>query len=257
MNIPYRLLFTAPLYAALFLFSAQAFSFELSGGSTAFTSEYVFRGVSQTDEKMAVQGGLDFDLGGGAYLGVWASNVDFAAGANQEVEASTTSTSVYSGPSLELDVILGISFPLGEDMTADAGVIFYEYPGSEDDEDYAEAYFSISRDDWTVGINYSNDYFGGNDTYFYLYGDYTLALTEKASLSLHIGYNSFDDEQSFDSFFGSADDSEDTYLDYSITVSQEFFGMDVSLMFVDTDIDADICEDWCEGRAVLTISKGF
>lgn len=255
---------SASLCAFLFGLSAPVFSFELTGGSTAFTSDYVFRGISQTDEQIAVQSGLDFDLGGGAYLGLWASNVDFADGADQLVtvtEASVStpaSVSVSTGPSLELDIVLGISFPLGESgITADAGVIFYEYPGGNADEDYAEAYFSAGADNWTVGLNYSNDYFGGNDAYFYVYGDYTAALTEKINLNLHVGWNSFDDEESFDSFFGSADNSEDTYTDWSVSVSQEFQGLEFDLRYQDTDIDSDICEAWCEGRVVFTVSKSF
>ena len=42
------------------------------------TSDYVFRGVSQTQEDPAIQGGIDATYGIG-YAGVWASNVDFGA----------------------------------------------------------------------------------------------------------------------------------------------------------------------------------
>ena len=49
-------------------------------GNVGLTTDYVFRGISQTDEKPAIQGGLDYAHSSGAYAGVWASNVDFNDG---------------------------------------------------------------------------------------------------------------------------------------------------------------------------------
>ena len=46
--------------------------------NVTFTTDYVFRGISQTDEKFAVQGGFDWSSEPtGIYAGAWASNVDF------------------------------------------------------------------------------------------------------------------------------------------------------------------------------------
>ena len=41
-----------------------------------FATDYLFRGVSQTDNKAAVQGSFDYKHPIGAYLGIWGSNVD-------------------------------------------------------------------------------------------------------------------------------------------------------------------------------------
>src|SRR2546428_12277993 len=41
-----------------------------------FFSDYVFRGISYTRERGAVQGGFDYSHSSGIYLGVWASNVN-------------------------------------------------------------------------------------------------------------------------------------------------------------------------------------
>ncbi|MDD3529832.1 MAG: TorF family putative porin, partial [Gallionellaceae bacterium] len=42
-------------------------------GNLAFVSDYAFRGISQTDEDPAIQGGFDYAHASGFYLGVWGS----------------------------------------------------------------------------------------------------------------------------------------------------------------------------------------
>jgi uncharacterized protein (TIGR02001 family) len=74
------------------------------------TSEYVFRGISQTDEDPAIQG--SFGLGYGMfYAGAWASNVDFGDDAQ-----------------IEVDYYAGFK-PTFDKFTFDFGVIYYDYPG--------------------------------------------------------------------------------------------------------------------------------
>ena len=68
-------------------------------GSVALTSDYVFRGVSQTDGKPALQGGIEFASEGGFYAGAWGSNVSWLS------DLSTTAAPISS--SLELDVYGG------------------------------------------------------------------------------------------------------------------------------------------------------
>src|SRR5690606_38862768 len=44
--------------------------------NVSLATDYVYRGISQTDEEPAVQGGLDWEHETGLYLGIWASNID-------------------------------------------------------------------------------------------------------------------------------------------------------------------------------------
>jgi uncharacterized protein (TIGR02001 family) len=95
------------------------------------TSDYVFRGVSQTQEDPAIQGGVDATYGIG-YAGVWASNVDFGA----------------DDPTAEIDLYAGIRPTFG-DATVDLGVLYYGYvkdkgltPGSYS---YTEFKAAVSR----------------------------------------------------------------------------------------------------------------
>lgn len=85
-------------------------------GSAVLLSDYVFRGVTQTQGKPAVQATVDLVHAGGAYLGVFGSSVSNAAYNNS------------SG--VEVDLYAGYRFALGEASNIDAGVVTYWYPGA-------------------------------------------------------------------------------------------------------------------------------
>ena len=68
-------------------------------GSVALVSDYRFRGVSQTDKGMAVQGGITATHESGAYVGTWASNLG--------------GWGRFGGSNMELDLFAGYAIPLG------------------------------------------------------------------------------------------------------------------------------------------------
>jgi uncharacterized protein (TIGR02001 family) len=86
-------------------------------------SQYVFRGLTQTDEKPAVQGGFDYAYNFGpasAYVGTWASNISWLRDSGQ-----------YSSSSLEWDWYGGVRGNIGaSDFTYDVGYLYYYYPGT-------------------------------------------------------------------------------------------------------------------------------
>ena len=71
-------------------------------GNVALTTDYRFRGISQSDESPAIQGGFDFEHDSGFYLGAWGSSVDF-----------DTNGAGYDG-CLELDLYGGFSNSFGD-----------------------------------------------------------------------------------------------------------------------------------------------
>ena len=119
-------------------------------------SDYVFRGVSQTQEDPQIFGGVDATYGIG-YAGVWASNVDFGA----------------DDPTAEIDLYAGVKPTVG-DTALDLGVIYYGYidQPSHSNEDYWEfkAAASIPAGPATLGaaVFYSPEFFGktGDATYY-------------------------------------------------------------------------------------------
>lgn len=217
-------LVTASLIFGLAGTSPKSHAVELSGDLT-FTSDYAFRGISQTDEAPAIQGGLTLSDESGFYVSVWGSSVDFGGEGT-----------------LEFDVMLGWSGALNEEWSVDVGVMRYGYPNTEfAGSNFYELYGSLSYQDFTFGLAYSDDYYANAGTYFYLYGGYSYALTDNLALDLHIGHNEYDDSAA-------------SYLDWSVGLSTEVLGAGLSLAYVDTDIDD--C-NLCDSRVIFSVSKSF
>ena len=80
-------------------------------------SSYRFRGIDQTFNQPALQGGFDVALPNGFYIGNWNSNVNgHAAG--------------YYGGNLEMDLYGGWKTAINDDWGFDTGLYNYFYPGS-------------------------------------------------------------------------------------------------------------------------------
>lgn len=115
----------------------------------AITTEYVFRGFSQTAEGPAVQGGFDVSCGI-FYAGVWASSLDFAG---DWPGASVDVTLTPYDAAIEMDWYLGIK-PVTGKITWDLGVIYYSYPKAVDPSlelNYLELKVGASGDIWKDG----------------------------------------------------------------------------------------------------------
>jgi len=110
----------------------------------ALTSNYVWRGMTQTNDAPAVQAGIDLDYKG-IYLGTWASNVNFGD-AKTSMEAD-----VYAGYAND---IAGFSY--------DLGLIYYMYPEMMDEYNFAEAYLGLGYDFGVVSVGGKYSY--GIDT---------------------------------------------------------------------------------------------
>ena len=220
---------------------ASGDGFEISG-NVALTSDYRFRGISQSDESAAIQGGFDVEFSPGFYLGVWGSSVDFDSNVD------------YDG-SLELDYYGGWSSAIGDtDFGVDVGYIYYDYPGDNGSEgDYQEFYVSGSWKDISLSVNYSDDYYAETDEYWRYSAEYSLSLMENLSLGLQAAYNELEKNGGF---FSS---DEDSYTDYSVTLTYSVAGVDLSVAYVGTDLDDDdvFGTDWADDTAVFTISKSM
>jgi uncharacterized protein (TIGR02001 family) len=84
-------------------------------------SQYIFRGLTQTGEDLALQGGVDYSHSSGFYAGAWASNVSWLEDA-----------AAYTSSSLELDLYGGYRNTFGKtDFGYDVGLLQYIYPGDE------------------------------------------------------------------------------------------------------------------------------
>lgn len=103
-------------------------------GSVGLVSDYRFRGVSQTDKEMGVQGGITLSHASGFYAGTWGSNL--------------AGWGTFGGSNTELDLFGGYKLALGDGLSLDAGLTWYMYPGGADKTDFAELYAKLGA---TVG----------------------------------------------------------------------------------------------------------
>ena len=89
-------------------------------GNFGLFSQYIFRGLTQTDRKPAAQGGFDYSHESGFYTGTWASNISWLQDGG----------SYKSGGSLEWDIYGGYKGTFGKsDFGYDVGLLYYWYPG--------------------------------------------------------------------------------------------------------------------------------
>ena len=222
--------------------------------NVTLASDYRFRGVSQTYKDPAIQGGFDYSHESGVYLGTWASNV---------------SESELAGANMEWDFYGGYNWAVNDDISVNVGGLYYWYPGSSEtdygfDPNTFELYVGATWKWLNVKYSYSTtDYFGitNSDGTGYLEGNINYTLPYDVSLVAHLGGT-----------FMAGSGNED-YTDWKIGVSKEFYGFNVGLAYVDTDIDSDNAT-WggltdyakCAGcgtknltgaTAVLTVGKSF
>lgn len=219
--------------------SAAAEDFSFSGG-VALTTDYVFRGISQTNEKPAIQGNIDLNHTSGFYAGIWGSNVDFKDGGQAQAE---------------FDLYAGIGSEAGP-WGWDVGYLYYVYPGADScgsekcNYDYWEVYGSLSYGfdlfTPTLGVYWANDYFGSTGTAWYPYLDVDVPLGETGlGLGLHLGHQTIDEASN--------------YTDWKVGLTYPVLGVDLELAYTDTNLSKNDCggEDICDARAVFTVSKSF
>jgi uncharacterized protein (TIGR02001 family) len=94
-------------------------------------SQYIFRGMTQTDRKPALQGGIDLTHSSGFYLGMWGSNISWLRDAYTP-GAAENATFYKKGGNLELDIYGGYRYNFGDTgLGIDVGALQYWYPGTE------------------------------------------------------------------------------------------------------------------------------
>ncbi|WP_163122118.1 TorF family putative porin [Acinetobacter portensis] len=233
---------------------ALPFGLEFSG-SAAMTTDYRFRGMSQTENDPAVQVGFQLDHASGLYAGVWGSNVYIANG-----DAGVAH--------LELDPYLGYAKTfegVAGKPTLDVGVYYYAYPGNSD-LNFVEYYAGVGfegliteGDSLSTSVNYTNDYLGLDIDAWYLGLGYTIPFADTGFSGIaNIGYTTTD------KYYFDAASKDDSYWDWKAGVAYEFKsieGFSAELAAVGTNIEtkntASTYKRGVETGAVFTLTKSF
>lgn len=211
-------LLTAGILLAL---SAPAFSqdevVEEESGPFSFNigavSDYAFRGVSQTNEGPALQGGIDYSHDSGFHAGAWASGVDFVDN---------------DGANIELDVYAGWGTDINDVLSFDASLIHYFYI-DQNAYEYNELLLKMGVTDYvSFLLGYSNDVFGSDETgiYYQVAGTYPLPWGE-LNVNGSLAHYDLDDALG------------DSYQDVSFGLSKAFGPMNVAVTYVHVSDDVD------------------
>ena len=207
----------------------------------AATSDYVWRGVSQTLGHPAVQGGVNFSHASGAYAGIWASNVNFF-----DPDAPDADPADDDKATVEVDYNLGLSGATAQELNWDVGVYRYTYPGAVKALlDSSEEYYAGATYHW-AGLKLYRDFDSHAN---YLQADVVATLPHELDLTAHVGRYRLSDSPD--------------YSDYCLTLSGTTHGVDIALSYTDTTMNKGRCLDFsgatnlCDGRLVLTLSKHF
>jgi len=210
----------------------------IPGGFSAtisFYNNYLWRGLTQTDDEVALQAAIDWEHDSGFYLGIWGSNVEFT-----------------DSIQIELDVYGGYGGDIGDTgLSYDVGFLTYTYPTRNSDSAFAELY---------GGLSYENDYFStgatysispepfrawdGADTEHYIVGNAKVPLPlpeipgiNGGSVSGTVGYFTFG-----------------RYVHWDAGLTLTVVGFDVDFRYSDTDLDSGPDDD---ARFIAGFSRKF
>jgi len=211
----------AALFASSTLLAEETSGVEISA-NVALTSNYVWRGMTQSQDSPAIQGG--FDLGyEGIYAGVWGSNVNY--GSNVSLEAD-----FYAGYANE---IAGFGY--------DLGYIQYVYPNDSDASNFGEAYLALSYDFkvLSVGASYAlgvetNDLDPDNNW------DVSMSVPLPMDFSIDGTYGDYDTLGAY----------------YLVGVNKSFGKFDFTVAYTAND-GGDAGSDFDQDNVVATIAASF
>ena len=207
-------------------------------GSATLTSDYRFRGVSQSDEGMAIQGGFTVSHASGFYVGTWGSNL--------------AGWGTFGGANMELDIYAGYKLPVGEG-TLDVGGTWFMYPSGADTTDFVELYAKLGGAVGPVSLTATVAYApqqealgnafpvgaapdpGDKEDNLYLAGDAVFGIADTPiSLKAHIGYSDGNPGLGPN---GTSIAPTGTYFDWSLGADiVPISGLTLSVAYVDTDI---------------------
>ena len=266
-------------------------------GSSTIGSQYIWRGLTQTDGKPTIQGELDLVHPSGFYLSTSLSNISWYTDQNAGVASAPTSlgspaavgapfyvADKVNSAGVELDVFGGYKWGFAKDWTLDVGLYRYLYPGTFENTgayrnpNTTEAYAGLSYS-W-ASLKYSRslsaNYMGVSNSGGTTYVDLSLAIPMGESgwgVQLHGGKTTFAAHANPDYFLNGSrltgDNALFSYSDFKLGISKEAKGYTLALAgtYADTksraaDNDVTVYENAMgrnigKGRVTFTIAKAF
>jgi len=177
------------------------------------TTDYRYRGISQTRLKPALQGGADFAADSGFYVGAWGSTIKWVKDGGGDANT-------------EIDLYGGYKTEIASGLTLDVGVLQYVYPSNKlnPSANTLEGYGALSYGPATLKVSRSfTNLFGFADSKGSMYYDLsaTFDLGSGYSVTPHVGRQTVKNL------------SAASYTDYSLTLNKTIDALTLSLGVVD------------------------
>jgi uncharacterized protein (TIGR02001 family) len=220
-------------------------------GTVWLTTNYIFRGVTQTNDNPAIQGAFDYVHPLGFYLGVWGSNIDLGI-----------------GTSVELDFKGGFARSFG-DFKIDVGAFGYTYPGNDAkaSPNYVETHLGVFYTlpvEWPVvptlgvGYNWSPDFFGEDGNGNYVNGLLDFTLPWNFGLGGEVGYQTVAGGKTSGGARGEGRSSGYDYMYYRASLNYNLTGwFKMDLSYHNTSGTSGYFGDYTGPRVVFTVSRTF
>lgn len=172
------LVFAACAGAALLLAGASANAATLSGSAT-LTSDYVWRGTTQTRGDAAVQASFKLAGNSGFYGSIWGSNVEFAP----ETLASS-----------ELDFTVGWVGNITDDLALDVNLLRYQYPSITVDLNWTELNGTLTyKSNYWLSMGFSTEALGSDEAGLYTQVGAKFPINDRFRIETVAGYYYLDD----------------------------------------------------------------
>jgi uncharacterized protein (TIGR02001 family) len=238
--------------AASALTTTSAMAWESADGqhttsaSVALSTDYIWRGVSQTDNEPAISGSFDYDHASGFYAGAWASNTD-----------------VHS-THLEIDGYFGYANEIGDTgIGYDVGFMRYFFPGKDGQYDWNEVYAAINYGVFSFKVSHSEDALAQHEAATH----YMLGFHYDLPMGVHFvaDYAVYDFDDVDATFHADPSDGlNSTHEDYTIGLSKDLAGFNFDLTYYETLSDGKEATEFefgsgsrADSRFVFTISKSL
>ena len=234
--------------------------------NVSLVTDYLYRGISQTGSKPAIQGGFDLAHSSGLYIGAWGSSISWLGDGR-----------IADNAGLELDTYAGYKAAAGP-VSYDVGFLRYNYPGAYipgvtfagttipvAKADTNEIYGALTYSIVTAKLSYSlGDLFtvpnAKGSTYFDLSASYPIGDTG-VTIGAHYGKQTYKGS-SADTL--KAVGADPTYADYKLSVTKDFSGYVLGLAYSKTNASTAagsyykvLGKDLGKGTAVLSLSRTF
>ncbi|MCF2907098.1 MULTISPECIES: TorF family putative porin [Pseudoalteromonas] len=211
--------------------AVSANGYAATSSTITLVSDYLFNGVSQTDEDPAIQASLDWAGDSGLYAGFWGSQVDFGEGTD-----------------IEADGYIGYYTAIDDTVNVDIGIAQYTYHGGDNSSDYnyPEAYVKFNVGNTNLNFWHTWDYFGTDAGHSIVMLTHAIPINDNLSFEVGIDHSISHDKDKWKW------EDDDSYTHWRATVNYSINDWALSLGYEDTTLDT-----MGDSTVLVTLARTF